>query len=190
MNDRLLIRKIKSDGSAGLSDVYKMYRSEFIGWLCKEFRCTSEEAKEVYQSSILILYKNVVDDKFQGNSSVKTYLFGIGRNQLLRTRKEEQKFSNAILDNVMDDVHEEKESKELYEANLEAVHKSLQSLGDPCKKLLELSYFHKKSMREISEHLGYKNEDTAKNLKYKCLQRLKNLVQQGTVDTLRSSTIS
>lgn len=152
-----------------------------MGWIYRDFKCSSDEAKDIYQTSILILYKNIVDGKFAGNSSIKTYLFGIGKNQFLKTKKEEQRFSNNIIDNVMDDFNDEKESKELYEATIDRVHKSLQTLGDPCKKLLELSFFYKNSIDEITSLLGYKNADTTKNLKYKCLQRLKNIIQNEPV---------
>jgi RNA polymerase sigma factor (sigma-70 family) len=187
MNDRLLVEEIKSGNSGGLSNIYKLYRNEFIGWICRDFNCSTEEAKDIYQSSILILYKNIVDGKFGFNSSIKTYLFGIGRNQFLKMKKEEQKMTGNVMDNVIDDFNDEKESKESFETTLEIVHKSLQTLGDPCKKLLELSYFYKNSVDAVTSLLGYKNADTTKNLKYKCLQRLKQLVQSESINALRST---
>lgn len=189
MNDRLLVEEIKSGNSNSLSSIYKLYRSEFIGWVCRDFSCSTEEAKDIYQSSILILYKNIVDGKFALNSSIKTYLFGIGRNQFLKMKKEEQKRSSNVMDDLIDDFNDEKESKESFEANLEIVHKSLQALGDPCKKLLELSFFYKNSVEAITSLLGYKNADTTKNLKYKCLQRLKLIVQNESVNILRSTVL-
>src|SRR6188768_290820 len=108
MTDPQVIESIKQGSSEGLSSIYKLYRSEFIGWICRDYNCTKEEAKDIYQSSILILYKNIVDGKFAATSSIKTYLFGIGRNQFLKVKKEEQRFSNNIIDNVMDDFSDEK----------------------------------------------------------------------------------
>jgi DNA-directed RNA polymerase specialized sigma24 family protein len=71
------------------------------------------------------------------------------------------------------------------EADLEAFQKkdaaftimnrALNSLGEPCKSLLEGYYLNKKGMQELAEDFGYTNADNAKNQKYKCLMRLKKL---------------
>jgi hypothetical protein len=53
--------------------------------------------------------------------------------------------------------------------------RSLNSLGEPCKSLLEGYYLNKKGMQELALEFGYTNTDNAKNQKYKCLMRLKKL---------------
>ena len=45
----------------------------------------------------------------------------------------------------------------------------------------ELMYYQKWSMKDIAEKFGFKNADTTKNQKYKCMQRLKKLVEKITV---------
>jgi hypothetical protein len=49
-------------------------------------------------------------------------------------------------------------------------------LGEPCHELLGFYYFGRKTMEEISTIMGYKNPDTAKNQKYKCMERLRKMV--------------
>jgi hypothetical protein len=53
--------------------------------------------------------------------------------------------------------------------------RALNSLGEPCKSLLEGYYLNKKGMQELASQFGYTNADNAKNQKYKCLMRLKKL---------------
>ena len=67
------------------------------------------------------------------------------------------------------------------EATLVLVEQSLEQLGEPCKSLLELYYYDKMTMEDIAETLNYKNAATAKNLKYKCLNRLRK-IYENTVD--------
>ena len=62
------------------------------------------------------------------------------------------------------------------ENNLSLVGKCFDQLGDPCHTLLDLFYYQKKSMEDITIELNYKNSDSAKNQKYKCLERLRKLV--------------
>ena len=54
----------------------------------------------------------------------------------------------------------------------------LEKLGDPCKRLLLLYYKEGLSMQQIADQLGYKNSDTAKNQKCKCIVRLRNLFKE------------
>jgi hypothetical protein len=53
--------------------------------------------------------------------------------------------------------------------------RALNSLGEPCKSLLEGYYLNKKDMQALAAEFGYTNSDNAKNQKYKCLMRLKKL---------------
>jgi len=55
------------------------------------------------------------------------------------------------------------------------MERALNSLGEPCKSLIEAYYIHKKGMTDIATQFGYTNADNAKNQKYKCLMRLKKL---------------
>lgn len=183
LNDQLsVIRKIKLGDRNILALIYKAYREDFIFWLIKNYRCDMEEAKDLFQYAILVFYKNAVDSKLdQMGSSIKTYLFAIGKNQAYKKSKQKSRFSYNIIDNVMDEGEDLKRDKINYELHLECVHQAMIELGDPCKKILELTYFQKLSMNEVSNQLGYKNADTTKNLKYKCVQRLKKIVNQKTV---------
>jgi hypothetical protein len=42
-------------------------------------------------------------------------------------------------------------------------------------------YYHNCSIEDITKKFGYKNADTAKNQKYKCMQRLKKIVEEITI---------
>ena len=75
----------------------------------------------------------------------------------------------------MEEVSEEVQEKEM---DLNLAEQCLEKLGDPCKSMLELYYYNKMSMEEITITLNYKNANTAKNLKYKCMNRLKRLFEE------------
>ena len=60
-------------------------------------------------------------------------------------------------------------------AEFAIMERALNSLGEPCKSLIEAYYIHKKGMTDIAAQFGYTNADNAKNQKYKCLMRLKKL---------------
>jgi len=164
---------LKTDRTKALTDVYKQHRSEFIGWACKTFGCTPDEAKDVYQNAIIILYENSVNGKLtELNSSVKTYLFAIGKNklkELARQKNQKENFSLAAEPEWEDAV------EEIPEEYLQRALLSLEKLGDPCQSLLKDFFYHKYTMAQLTKKYGYKNEDTTKNQKYKCLMRLRKI---------------
>lgn len=176
MNDEVVIDRIKNGDQALLAQVYKDYKSEFIAWITSRYQCSREEARELYQICIIVLNDNILNGKLHElRSSLKTYLFAIGKNKFLELKKSESRFTNDVessgieIDTVSSWEQEEKEMK------LEKVESGLEMLGDPCKTILELFYYHDMNMDDIAEHLAYKNRDTAKNLKYKCLNRLRKI---------------
>lgn len=177
MNGNSAISKIKEEGNEALGKIYIEYRDEFISWLIKQYRCDFETAKDIYQLAIIIFYDNVRLGKLtELRSNLKTYLFAIGKNKYYEHLKKNSKFIPT------EDFHtesasngEEIQEKQEKEIQLEQLDESLTALGDPCKTLLKLFYYEKKSMDEITKILDYKNRETTKNQKYKCLNRLRKI---------------
>ena len=168
------------DGEKLLKEVYSNYRDEFLLWALNNHSCTLEEAKDVFQQSVIIFYENISSGKLTHiTTQLKTYIFGIGKNKLRELARKEQKMKSSYNEHIYsenDDLYYQ--GNDQYEDKLKNVNLCLTKMGDPCKKILELYYYHRKSMIEITETLDYKNSDTAKNLKYKCLQRLRQLLKK------------
>ena len=147
---------------------------------------TEDEAKDVFQEAVLVLYDKVVHRKdFELNCLLRTYLYAVSRRLWLKSLKEKGRFiadsdlvldnedsteTNAAMDTNMDlSLHLEKE------AQFEKMEQCLDQLGEPCRKILLDFYMEGKSMQQICEQLGYSNADNVKNQKYKCLKRLKKI---------------
>ena len=191
MENHSLIERIKKeDGDDALKEIYGNYRNEFLLWAIRHHSCTMEEAKDVFQQTVVIFYENVIYGKLtELTTHVKTYLFSIGKNkmhELVRQKNksflqvEDQDYTNSDL--YYNDIENG------YEDKLKKVEICMVKLGDPCKSILEHYYYNKKSMQEISEIMDYNNGDTVKNLKYKCLQRLKQIVNTG-YDTINKEML-
>ncbi len=176
MNEALIIQEIKNGNKKELADIYRAYRNEFVSWASHHYQCTTEEARDIYQASIIIFYDNIVKERLQHlNGSVKTYLFAIGKNKIMELRRADKKISTTEVENM--DIEEVKNGEaEQKELHLQIIQKCLEKIGDPCKTMLELYYFHGTGLQELAEKLHYKNSDTAKNLKSRCLLRLREMV--------------
>ena len=175
--DQSILTKLKRGDISVLDEVYRKYRDEFIGWLMRQYGCSSEEAAELFQLVLLIFHDNVMDGSLKElNCSLKTYLFSIGKNKLREWRRAESKSADFLEEYLYDHVDfPDNPSRKEHEVRLNLVVQSLEELGDPCKEVLELYYYDNMSMEEIAEERDYKNPNTAKNQKYKCLKRLRKI---------------
>ena len=175
----LQLEKIKNGDSQEMAQIYSDYKDEFIGFMRNRYGCDQTEARDIYQMSILALQENIINGKLtELRSSIKTYLFAIGKNKFLETRNSNQRFLHGYDFEVLKKSEELDKEKQETEVKLGIVESCLQEIGDPARSLLELYYYHGLSMEEIALKLGYKNSSTVKNLKYKFLNRLRKVYME------------
>ncbi len=182
MNETGIIEKIRSGGQTELGMVYEEYRKEFLHWITKEYHCSEDDSKDIYQLTILIFYDNIKQGKLEHLvSSVKTYLFGIGKNIAKENLRKEKRFTPISDEKWLKEYLIDEPSHPTDEDVFRRAKTSLEKLGQPCQRLIELFYYEKKSMPEITLSLNYKNPETAKNQKCKCMARLRKIFAQESV---------
>ena len=138
-----------------------------------------DDARDIFQEAMIVLYEKVRPGTFELNCQLKTYLYSVCRRLWLKRLSQLQRISPEV-ESLQETVpvEEELELHEQRNLDFQTMEKSMKNLGEPCKSLLEAYYLHKKSMVEIADNFGYTNADNAKNQKYKCLMRLKKLFGQ------------
>lgn len=173
-----LLRRLREGDDSPLRTIYRDCRTPFIRWIRQEFNCSDEDAIEFFQTAVVIFYDNVITGKLtELRVEVQGYLFSIGRNKahewLRHRRRQGHEATDLVLAHLKEDYQAEDELE--FTRQLQAVKGGLERLGEPCRSMLEYFYYFQWSMQAIGEKMGYKNEDTVKTLKYKCLQRLQKL---------------
>lgn len=167
---------ILDDENRAISEIYSDHRSSFISWVKNSSNCDTDTALDIYQVSIVILYENVMCGKLTELDNVKSYLFKIGKNKLMEHYRSVKKNQHAeINENLLLD---RAINEDIIDDQIELIDRiadSLSNLGDPCKTILENFYFQKMSLEEIASSMNYKNSDTVKTKKYKCIQRLRKM---------------
>ena len=106
---------------------------------------------------------------------MQTYLCAIAKNKWKEWQRSKQKYQSietAFIAEVIEPMEEDGSNEEL----ILLMSHCLKQLGGRCQEMLESYYYAKLSMTEISVNMGYKNAATAKNLKYKFLQRLRRMM--------------
>jgi len=178
MERKNVIDAILNGDNAELAEIYSIYRKEFTLWALKKYNCPREEALEIYQASFFIFYNNIMTGKLRDmTSNLKTYLFAIGKNKILENYRRNTKYVFDAADEVFKIVDEQDYDVTSKESQYNQISRALEILGDPCRQILELVYYQNRSMDFITNSLGYKNVDSTKNQKYKCMQRLKKIIE-------------
>lgn len=174
-SDRKTLTGIASGDAGALKALYRDYFPMVLHMVVQNSG-TAEEAKDVFQEAVIVLYDRISQGKFELNSKLKTYLYAVCRRLWLkqlggyeRTFQDVTHYEETIP--VEDDlaVHEEKDQQ------MALMELALNQLGEPCRSIIQEFYVMGRSMQEICEKFGYTNADNAKNQKYKCLQRLKKI---------------
>jgi RNA polymerase sigma factor (sigma-70 family) len=137
---------------------------------------SSDDAKDIFQEAMIVLYEKVRSGSFELNCQIKTYVYSVCRRLWLKRLQQLNRYSAPLGDTEsIVPVEEEVEGHEQRNAEFEMMEKAINSLGEPCKSLLEAYYLQKQNMQVIAANFGYTNSDNAKNQKYKCLMRLKKI---------------
>jgi RNA polymerase sigma factor (sigma-70 family) len=169
-SDVELIKLIAKADSSAFSFIYKKHFN-MVRYLVEKNSGTADDASDLFQEILIIIYEKVRDNKLQLTCSLKTFIYSVARNQWLkRLNVNKRKMS---FDKFEEYVTVEDNEYDLPVVN---INELINGIGEACRKLLVLFYYRKKSMEEICVELNYSNADTIKTQKYKCIQRLKKMV--------------
>lgn len=177
--DREVVLGILNNSEEALNKLYVGYFPMVLQFILNN-NGNEDDAKDVYQEAIIVLYNKIKSGNFELSSKLKTYLYSVSRRIWLKKLAQQSKKTNNISDfeNVLV-VDEDMELHEQKDMQFSKMKISLEGLGEPCKTIVEDFYIHNLSMQDICEKFGYTNTDNAKTQKYKCLQRLKKIFFQS-----------
>ena len=173
-NEKLLLQGLARNDRKAIETIYRE-NYNLIQALVINNSGSSEDAKDVFQEAIIVLYEKVKTGSFELNCQIRTFVYSVSRRIWLKRLMHQNRFSIMDGNEQMVAVDEEVEEHEKRNAEFSMMEKAMSGLGEPCKSLLEAFYLQKKSMTEIASGFGYTNAENAKNQKYKCLMRLKKL---------------
>ena len=175
LNEQALLKGLAQNDSKAVEALYKSHFS-MIQHFVTNNNGSFDDARDVFQEAMIALYEKVQSDNFVLTCQIKTYLFSICKNLWLKRLQQMGKYSAPLsAQEETISVEEDLDQFEKKDAAFAIMDRALNSLGEPCKSLLEGYYLNKKGMQELASQFGYTNADNAKNQKYKCLMRLKKL---------------
>lgn len=175
LSDVQLLVGLANGSDRVLEELYKRYFPMVLHLILNNSG-TEDDAKDIYQETLIVLYEKVTADSLELHCQLKTYLYSVSRRLWLKQLSMRNRNGNSLLDTEeVANVDDELTDHEARDRQFDLMADSLGRLGEPCRTLLEDFYIHHLSMQDITEKFGYTNADNAKTQKYKCLMRLKRL---------------
>ena len=173
--DYLLIKGLENQQDKSINQIY-LNHYQMVQRLVTNNNGTLDDAADVFQEAMIVLYEKAIDPNFQLNCQLKTFIYSVCKRIWLKKLLQHNKMGKQVVD--FEDAVSVEEDLEAFEArqqHFNMMDMALEKIGEPCKSLLEAYYFNKKNMLDIAKEFNYTNADNAKTQKYKCLVRLKKL---------------
>jgi len=173
LSDQELQVQLRADNKKALEDVYLSYKSEFLNY-AKRYDIATADVLDIYQDAIIAMHQNFVMAQLELHSStIKTYLFGIGKNKLFKKLKEKQRVIRVEVES--DNYTEIDLEQDLPTETQLALAKRLRELSETCKTILRLFYYRNLTIEDIVDATHYKDANTVRSHKSRCLKHLKTL---------------
>lgn len=173
--ERSLLEGLAREDKDAIEQIYKD-NYNMVQSLILNNSGTSDDAADIFQEAMIVLFEKAKNPDFELNCHLKTYIYSVCRRLWLKKLQQAQRFikQSDELEQVVP-VEEELELHEKRQQDFSIMENAMSKIGEPCKSLLEAYYIQKKQMQQIATEFGYTNADNAKTQKYKCLVRLKKL---------------
>jgi RNA polymerase sigma factor (sigma-70 family) len=150
-----------------LKAYYKLFYSGIRHFVLKN-NGSDDDAKDLFQDVLLVLFQKVRSDSFLLTCALGTYLFSVSRLLWFKelTRRKHISAASFLLEDYADidkGIHEIAELNE----RMEIYRRNFESLSEDCQKVLKY-FIEGMSISEITRIMGYKSEQHTKNRRYRC----------------------
>jgi RNA polymerase sigma factor (sigma-70 family) len=172
----LILRLGSNDGQA-LKDIYLENYSKTAQYILAN-NGTADDAKDIYQEAFIAVWRNIQLDKisFATRDDMQAYLYKTAQYKWIdKLRKDKREKTGSLNElDIPDEDHvlQMDNEDEIY---LEKVKQHFAVMGEPCKELLQRFYFLKQRLGEIARYFSW-TDATAKNNKYRCIQKLRTMI--------------
>lgn len=183
INDQALIQAVKSGGSARQNAIRQIYDNRELKMkviqFVKNHGGNEEDGRDMFHEGIIVLDRNIREEKFREETSLQGYLYSICRFLWMNQARKDAKVNLTDQNTPFEgEFSATPESAYFDEERKKVLRGVLEQLGDRCQRILELwklSY----SMEEIAVEMGLANEGQARKAKYRCHMSLMELLDKN-----------
>jgi RNA polymerase sigma factor (sigma-70 family) len=176
MEDTLLLREIRKQNNAAFEILYQFYFPVVERFVLRN-NGTRDDAKDVFQETIMALMDNVPKEDFKLTSSLKTYIFAIASNIWLKRLRLASRILHDAVPETGEATMTEMEQEEEEQIRFSMLERILWSVTRHCKRFLSKIFFTAAEREQLMKEMGYSNTHSFDNQKYKCLEQTRKIVK-------------
>lgn len=177
--DQRYLQGIVNGDSTIIEEIYSKYSNSILK-LVQKHHGTAEDARDVFQDSIIVILKKARQSDFQLTSSFLTYFYAVCRNVWWKILKKNHSNTVTIepelglMDNG--DIEEAVLRRERHQFYLS----KLATLSGSCRQILEL-HMEGKRVKEIVKIMGLSSESYARKRKFNCKEQLLKSIKEDAI---------
>lgn len=179
--DKLLVQQLITNERDAYLSIYRLYYPELARFILRN-NGNRQDAEDMFQETLLILIQKIRNENFVLQSSLKTFLFAVNRNQWLkRLRVKRMLIPAEVLQET--DLTIDALEEEIKPAAENWLQRLFENITGHCVILMTRIFLKQQEPDVLIRELGYKNVHSFQNQKYKCINQLrkagKNLSVHG-----------
>ena len=152
------------------------YKTAFpnVAVFVKKMGGTFEEAKDIFQDSLVIYYEKRTIARRIADHNESHYITGIARHLWYKKYREDKPLTSL---SVLPELSFADEEPQISENILRFVELS----GKKCLELLQAFYYDNLNMKDIAKKFGFSGERSATTQKYKCIEKIREAVKEKSL---------
>jgi RNA polymerase sigma factor (sigma-70 family) len=172
ISDKIIIEGIRQHDDKILNYVYDNYFQTVKNHVIKNSG-TADDVPDVFQDTIITLYRQIIENNFTLTSDLKGYFFGIARNIWNVQLRRKKRVTELDIDFV-----DETQSDEIDDPLFERImSRAFQKLRPDCQTVLTL-FSDGLTYQEIAVKMNHKDEIYARRKKYLCKEALIEIIKE------------
>lgn len=162
-------------------DVDETLKSLYKKWpdtkrYLKSLGCGSADADDIFQEALLIFIRKIEEPDFQLTVAPFHYVKNTCKFLWYNQSRKQAKNRKVELSENLEDFEDDWFVKEM---KLQRIEEAIGQIGKQCQQLLQLFYGVGLNMVEVAKKLGIRNGGVAKTQKYRCLNKVKDIVRSN-----------
>ena len=174
-SDQKYIEGLLNGDDLVIKEIYGQFHKAIIH-MVETNRGTMEDARDVFQEGLMLVYQKAGEPGFQLSSSFLSYFYGICR--FLWNNKVKKKSNQSVtLTDEMTSMLKDLSAPEVgQQEQFYLYRQKFRLLGRDCQELLSL-FFDKISMSDIMTKMGFSSISYTKKRKFQCKKKLIELIE-------------
>ena len=168
-----------------ITETYNNLQQPFFAFAAHNYNLSKYDSEDIFQDTMMAFHQNLLEGKINNlEGPFKTYVFSIGKHKIIDHLKNLKKedMDIPVEDYQIPVTPEDDDLESLIMKRKEIVYSEVKQMGNPCKEILLLYYWHEKNMQEIAEQMKYKSPDVAKTKKSLCMKKIASILTKKLKD--------